>query len=269
MKKQIIYVLIAICFGLTGCAKKPKTPADIYKGQSAKQIFDAAEKDLAKNHYEEAIKRFEALDTLYPFSDYQQQAQLDSIYAYFKNMEYASAAAQAVRYIHLYPRSEHVDYAYYMRGMANFEQDRGVLQRYVETDLSKRDLSTAKQAFADFAELIRRYPHSQYAPDARNRMIYLRNLLAAKEFNIAKFYYRRGSYVASANRANGVITHYQGAPEVIGSLDIMIKSYRKLGLTKLADETLEVLAYNYPESEAYKRIVEQDERDAEPKKTRS
>ncbi len=239
---------------LFGCSTQKPTPGEEFQGQTAQDIFDGGELALAKGSNKDAIKHFEALNALYPFSAYEQQAGLDIIYAYFSTEDYPGAAAAADRYIHLYPRGDNVDYAYYMRGVANFDQDRGVIQRYVPMDLSQRDISTTQQSFINFNELIRRFPASPYAPDARNRMIYLRNLMAQKEVNIANFYYQRDQYVAAINRASGVIVHYQEAPQVQDALATMVKSYRKLGLTELANETLAILALNFPESEVYKDL---------------
>lgn len=257
MKK--ISILAMACLGLVttmvGCAPThPVTPGEEFQGQTAEQIFSSGEKALAKGSYKDAISHFEGLDAMYPFSEYEQQGSLDKIYAYYASDDFPSSAAAADRYIHLYPRSANVDYAYYMRGMANFNQDRGVIQRYIPTDISQRDIGTAKVAFINFAELLRRYPHSVYAPDARNRMIYLRNLIAQKEVNIAEYYFKRKEYVAAINRANGVIIHYQQSPQVVDALGVMVKAYRQLGLTQLADDSLAVLELNFPDSTTYKEV---------------
>lgn len=252
MRKLGIIVLLV---GLVGCAHKEPLTAELYKGQDAAQIFKKGETALVKADYPEAIRHFEALDALYPFSEFEEQAQRDIIYAYYKSPDYASAGAAAVRYIHLYPRSKHVDYAYYMKGMSNFNQDRGLIQRYVDVDLSKRDPGMSKQAFADFSELIRRFPESPYAPDARNRMVYLRNLLAQQELNAAEFYFQQGSYVAAINRVNYILSSYQRAPQVIPGLGIMVRSYQALGLNRLADQTMSILALNFPDSEVYQKLV--------------
>lgn len=244
------------CFlTILGCSSKQPSVADAFKGQTAEQIYTEGEKALAKHKWEQAIRHFEGLDTLYPFSEYSEQAQINSIYAFYKNNDFASCAGASQRYIHLYPRSKNVDYAYYMKGLANFNQDRGVIMRYIETDLSVRDLGTSIQSFNDFADLIRRFPNSPYAADAQQRMVYLRNLMADKELDVAEFYYQRKTYLAAANRANYIVDHYQQAPAIVPALGIMVKSYRKLNLEKLANETLTVLALNYPDSEVYKELV--------------
>ncbi|MBB71558.1 MAG: outer membrane protein assembly factor BamD [Legionellales bacterium] len=252
MRQIALFIIIGLTVILSACSGEKKTPADIFKGQTAEQIFQGGEKALAKGSYKDAIKHFEGLDSLYPFSKYEEQAQLDIIYAYYRDEDYASANAAATRFTRLYPRSAHVDYAYYMKGLSNFNQNRGVIQKYVNVDLSQRDLGTARKSFDDFADLIQRFPKSKYAPDARERMIYLRNLMASYELNVAEFYMLYEDYVAASNRANYIVNHYQQAPAVVPALGIMVQAYRKLHMDKLADETLKVLAVNYPNSETYK-----------------
>jgi len=247
-KLIFLFLWIAMVLTVGGCSSAITDPAIIYKDQSAEEIYRGAEINLAKRRYSTAVQQFEALDALYPFSQYSEQAQLDSIYAYYKNDDMPSTAAAADRYIRLYPRSEHVDYAYYMKGIADFEQDRGWLQRFVSTDLSKRDPGTTLQAFDDFSQLVRLFPNSVYAPDARQRMVYLRNLFANHELHIAQYYFARGAYVAAANRANYIVQHFDGTPQVEGALVIMVKSYRELGLEESANKALRVLQLNYPKN---------------------
>ena len=255
--RLLLAMLIATLL-LGGCSgnKAPVSPADAFANRSAEQIFQGGEQALVKKQYQKAIQHFEALDILYPFGVHDEQAQLDLIFAYYQHTDYAQAAVAASRFIRLYPRSQHVDYAYYMRGMANFNQDRGVFQRYVETDLAKRDLGTAKQAYRDFMDFIHRYPNSAYAADARERMIYLRNLMARHELLVARFYYRREAYVAAVNRCLYLIEHYQQAPEIVKALELLVLSYQELELPGLAQQFMDVLAYNYPDSQEYKQLLE-------------
>ncbi len=246
-------LLLGLC--LVGCASKQSTPADSFHGRSAKTIFVGGEQALAKRHYEKAIRHFEALDALYPFSEYQEQSQLHLIYAYYKHSDYTEAALAAVRFSRLYPRSPAADYAYYMKGLANFNQDRGVFQRYIETDLAKRDMGTSKRAYSDFAGLLHRFPDSPYAPDARERMIYLRNLMARRELLIAEFYYDRSAYLAAINRCYYILKHYQHAPVVIPALGLMVEAYTQLNMPAMAKQSLTILAYNYPESQTYQALA--------------
>lgn len=242
--------LFSIIVGCTSAA----TPSEMFKGQSAEQIFTGGEKALAKGRYGSAVKHFEAFDSLYPFAPESEQAHLDIIYAYYKSGDLASAVAAADRFLHLYPRSARADYALYLKGLANYEQDRAWFIRYLPLDQSERDLGTAKEAFDDFSQLLRAYPNSSYAPDARQRMVHLRNLLAKYEVNIAQYYMQRQAYVAAANRANYVLQHYQQTPAMVDALGIMVKAYKKLGMNDRADEAWHVLQLNYPRSSVTKAV---------------
>jgi outer membrane protein assembly factor BamD len=248
----IIGLLAGIC--LSACSAVTTTPSEKYQSQSAEQIFKAAEKALNEHEYRNAVEHFEALDTLYPFGPYAERAQLDLMYSYYKAEEPAATAATAERFIHLYPRSGYVDYAFYMKGLADFDQDRGWLQHYVHTDLSQRDPGTERRAFDDFSTLIKLFPHSRYADDAKHHMVYLRNLFAGHELSVAQYYYRRGAYIAAANRANMVVQHFQGTSVMPDALAMMVKAYRKLQLEELANHALMVLRQNYPQSKANSEI---------------
>ena len=199
--KKLLCLAIITCFMLIGCSSIP-TPSEKYANFSAEQIYQIAETKLATAHYKDAIQAYEGLDALYPFNAHAQQAQFDMIYAYYKADDMPSAAAAAERYIRLYPRDQHVDYAYYMRGLANFNQDRGFFQRYFPVDQAVRDPGTMAQSFKDFSTLIKLFPQSIYAPDAKLHLVYLRNTFAKKEEEIANFYYQKQAYEAAINRAN-------------------------------------------------------------------
>lgn len=243
------YIIVGIIvLLLTGCASDSTNPMEEFKGQSAEKIFNDAESAMAKKHYEEAIKNFEALDILYPFGKYAQQGQLDVIYAYYKNKDMDTAIAAATRYIHLYPASPNVDYAYYMKGLANFDKTRSWADAIYKRDPSTRDLSVMREAFTDFNELITQFPNSKYVPDAQNRMIYIRNLIAKYELSVAEYYMRHKTYVAAANRANYIVTHLEGAPQVEDALKIMVNAYTALGATEEAAKAQHVLDLNFPKS---------------------
>lgn len=229
MKHSLSAAIITGCLALSACSTTTD-PEILYKDQSAQQIFMGAENNLASGNYDKAISRYEGLDALYPFSQYSEQAMLDSIYAYYKAGDYASATATAERFTHVYPANPHVDYAYYMKGVAEMIQDRPFSQRYLPMDLSMRDLVSPKKAYADFAVLIQKFPNSIYTPDAKQRMVYLRNLFAQREVEIAQFYFVRHAYVASANRANIVLSQYPGTPAEKQALDILQKSNQALGV---------------------------------------
>ncbi len=232
---------------LTACSTTTD-PAEAYKGESAQHIFDRGESALRDRSYQEAIKRFEALDVQYPYGKNTETAQLHIIYAYYMNSDYASAEAAADRFVHAHPANPHVDYAYYMRGLSNYYQNLGVFERMFAIDLATRDLSQINKSYADFSVIVHSHPNSYYAPAAHQYMIYLRNIMADHELEVADYYYSREAYVASADRANVVVREYQGAPAVPKALVMMVKSYRALHLTQNENEAMQVLQYNYPNS---------------------
>lgn len=253
--QKFLPLIISLPLILLSACSATTDPAVMFKNQSAEQIYQGGERALAKREYSSAVQHFEGLDTLYPFSDNSEQAQLDLIYAYYKTYDMASTAATAERFIRLYPRSQYVDYAYYMKGVADFEQDRGWLQRVFPVDLSDRDPGTTVQAFTDFQQLLQFFPNSPYAPDARQRMIYLRNLFAKHELFVAQYYLRRGANVAAINRANYILQHYDATPSVQEALGVMVQAYRKLGMQEEADQTLQVLALNYPHGKVIEDLL--------------
>lgn len=250
---RMLLILGCLLILLTGCSKSDSED-DAFKGMTAKQIFSEAETALADEDYSKATRYYEALDAMYPFSQYSQQGLMDSIYAYYENDDVALASATADRYIHLYPRSPHVDYAYYMKGLANFEQARGALAKVLPFDTSQRDPGTQKEAYADFSLLVERYPNSAYAPDARQRMVFLRNLFAQSELNAAEFYMGRKMYVAAANRASYLIENYPQAPQTEKALVILINADQSLGLKQAAANAFDVLKATYPNSKALKKL---------------
>ncbi|MGH8644702.1 MAG: outer membrane protein assembly factor BamD, partial [Gammaproteobacteria bacterium] len=181
------------------------------------------------------------------FGEFSKQAQLDLAYAYYKTEESASAIAACDRFIKFYPTSSNVDYAYYLKGLANFNQGKGLAQRYLPNDPSQRDPGASLQAFRDFTELTKRFPNSRYLRDARKRMMYLRNILAQHEVNVANFYLWREAYLAAANRALYVVENYQQAPAMPDALTLLVRSYKALQLEDLAADAMRVLERNYPD----------------------
>ncbi|HEX4044338.1 MAG TPA: outer membrane protein assembly factor BamD [Gammaproteobacteria bacterium] len=247
MKFFFIPVIIAVVFAnLVGCSAKTG-PADAYKNETPQQIYREGKEELKDKNFGESIKRFEALDVQYPFGEETEWAQLYLIYAYYMKEEYTMCVSAADRYIRLHPISPYVDYAYYMKGVADYYQNLGVLERMFTIDLATRDLTQMQKSYRDFKELVILFPNSKYAPSAQQQLIYLRNMMATHELHVAQYYYDRKAYVAAANRASDVIAHYQGAPAVVDALVVLVKSYRQLGLTKEEQETLKVLQYNYPD----------------------
>lgn len=247
MKRLLPGMLLPLLLGLTGCSLLPEVQ-DETKDWSAQRLFSAAKSEMADGNYDLAIQYYEKLETRYPFGKFAQQAQIDIAYAYYKTNEPESAIAACDRFIRLYPRHPNVDYAYYLKGLANFNRGMGLLERYLPRDASQRDPGAALQSFNDFGELTRRFPDSKYAEDAAQRMLYLRNNLAQHELHVAEYYMRRKAYVAAANRAKYVIENYPRAPAVPDALVLMAKAYKLLGLEDLAADALRVLKLNYPDN---------------------
>jgi len=243
VKKPFLPFLIFTFALLSGCS------SDENFGNSGEDfLYTEGVRSINISNWARAITIFQQLEAQFPFGQYAEQSQLELIYAYYRNSEPEAARAAADRFIRLYPDSESLDYAYYMKGMAYYSEDSRILGRYLPTDPSKRDPGKARESFADFAQLLNIYPNSLYAGDARARMVYLKNLLAAYEVHVAEFYIKRQAYLSSLNRARYVVENYQGAPAVPRALEIMIEMYLRLGLNDLADASLEILKLNYPDS---------------------
>jgi outer membrane protein assembly factor BamD len=247
--KSSIKLLIVLIFILLGSCKNWFSHSDDddnpYAGMSAKELYSEGTKALKKKQYTESIKKLEALDTMYPFNDYAEQAELNLIYAYYSKEDFPSAAATAERYIHLYPRSKNADYAYYMKGMANFNQSRGALASYLPMDLSWRDPGTQSQSYSDFASLVQKFPNSRYKAISAQHMIYLRNMFAQRELNTALYYYERQMYVAALERANYLIRTYPQSEGTQKALEVVYYSNKNLNLNKAADDTLQVYMKTY------------------------
>jgi outer membrane protein assembly factor BamD len=185
------------------------------------------------------------METMYPFNDDAEQAEIDLIYAYYKKGDYPSCAATAEQYIHLYPRAKRVDYAYYMKGLANFQQTRGTLANVLPLDESWRDPGSQSQAYSDFATLVQKFPESRYKANALKRMIYLRNLFAQHELDVAQYYEERKMYVAATERANYLIATYPQAPSAQPALALLYRANLALGLHEAAHEAAVVYQATY------------------------
>jgi len=243
VKKLSISLIAAALIYLGGCSSD-----DDLTGSTEAYLYNQAVEALEGYRWATAIARFQQLESLFPFGQYAAQAQIELVYAYYRNREPEAARSAADRFIRLYPDDPNVDYAYYMKGMSFYSESSRFLSRYLPTDPSKRDPGQALEAFADFSQLLNRFPDSPYATDARARMIYLRNLLAAYEIHIAEFYIERQAYLSSLNRARYVVENFQGAPAVPRAMEIMVEMFMRLGLDDSADRALVVLKENYPES---------------------
>lgn len=251
MKKIQVLFLVALIAAISACAKwnKDDDEKNPYKGMTAEQLYQASRKSLKKQEYATAAKQLEAIESMYPFSDYTESSQMDLIYAYYEDEDYPSAAATAERFIHLYPRSKEVDYAYYMKGLANFQQTRGVFAKVLPMDESWRDPGTQTQAYLDFGILIQKFPNSKYKANALQRMIYLRNMFAQRELNISQYYFKRKMYVAAIERSSYLVKNYPEAPSAQKALVVMYEANKALGLNKAADDAMRVYQATYHSSD--------------------
>jgi outer membrane protein assembly factor BamD len=245
----MVVLIVAIAVSLIGCGRNDR---DLVSGSD--ELFERGNKSLKGGNYRNAIAYFEGLEARYPFSNQAKQAQLNLIYAYYKNGEPEAAVDAAIQFERENPTHPRVDYALYMQGLAKFSGQHTKMHRFFRFDLSKRPPVNARESFSAFSRLVQRYPDSRYAPDARQRMVFLRNRLAKHENHVANYYFRRGAYAAALNRAKFAMETFDGAPAVADSLFIMIVSYEQLGMKDLAQSTQRVLDANYPDAERPKQI---------------
>ena len=230
-----------------GCGLLPEQ-IDETAGWNAQKLYSEAKASMSEGGYDQAIKYFEKLEARYPYGRFAQQAQIESAYAYYKSDEPALALAAADRFIKLHPNHPNVDYVYYLKGLVNFNEDLGILAGLSNQDLSERDPRGAREAFDTFNELVTKFPESKYAEDSRQRMQYLVNSLASHEVHVARYYYRRGAYVAAVNRAQAAITTYPVAPANEEALFLLVKSYDAMGMSDLRDDADRVMRKNFPNS---------------------
>ncbi len=242
--KLLTAAMIALLLVMLPGCKKDKNKVD---NRPAAEMYEDAKRYLDAQNWSRAVGSYQQLSTRYPFGRFTEQAQLELAYAYHKGGRPEAALSTADRFIRTYPSHPNVDYAYYLRGLTNYEQRVGFMERMMPSRVRDRDQTAAREAFRDFDELIRRFPDSRYAPDARQRMVFLRNNLSFYELDVARYYLRRKAYVASANRARYAIETYPGSPETAGALEILHISYIEMGLPELAEDTMKVMALNYPD----------------------
>lgn len=243
--------LLVLFVALAGCSLfhrgKKGDPMDT---MTVEELYRQGVSGLDAGNNDLAIRSFTRLSSRFPFGPYTEQAQLNLAYAQYKDDKPDDAYSTINRFIKTYPTHRHVDYAFYLRGLINFNRSGGFLERYVGQDMTKRDQMNLHQSFDDFGALLGRYPQSAYAPDARQRMVHLRNEMAQSDLNIAMFYLKRGAFVAASNRAKTIVETYPQTPQAGDALAVMAQSYRKLGQDKLADDAERVLKLNYPDHPA-------------------
>ncbi len=230
---------------LAGCAGNEESAEEAFIADLT-EAYETAQRAIRNGNYRRGIQIFEALQARFPFSDFAKQIQLELMYAYYKNGSQEQAIDAADTFMRENPTDPNVDYALYIKGLAYYEKDPGLLERLFRKDMSNRPPKEADLAVSTLRRLVERYPASPYAPDAEQRLVYLKNRLAAYENSVADYYLRRGAYVAALNRAKDALERYNGAPGNKESLEIMIKAYEGLGMTELAADVRRVRDNTYP-----------------------
>lgn len=239
-------LLASVALFTSGCSAPPK---DKTASMSPAQIQAEAKEELNMGAFDKAIPLLDKLEGRAAGTPLAQQAQLDKAYAHYKAQEPAQALATLDRFIRLHPASPALDYAYYLKGIVNFNDDLGLFSAITRQDLSERDQRAAKESFTAFKELVTRFPASRYAPDARQRMGYIVNSLAQYEMHVARYYFKRGAYLAAINRAQVALSDYPESPALEEALVILVKSYDALDMPTLRDDARRVLEKNFPESD--------------------
>jgi len=246
-KVTMLALTVGLATAFVGCSSNPKKDVVDTGPQSSEQIyFNKAMKSLDNGQYGDAAKSLEAIDTYYPTGQYAQQAQLELIYTKFKQKDYEGTIALADRFIRLNPQHPNLDYAYYVRGVANMEQNYDSMLRYTSLKQAHRDVGYLKVAYQNFVDLIRRYPSSQYSVDAAERMKYIGQELAESEMNAARFNIKRKAYLAAVERSQWVLEHYPQTPQIPEALATIAYGYDKLGDKATSEQYIEVLKKNYP-----------------------
>jgi outer membrane protein assembly factor BamD len=236
-----VLVLCIAVLAVAGC----RSNRDDVQRSNPELVYEQAKRSLNSYDFNTAIRLYEALTARFPFTDQARQARLDLIYAYYRANESESAIDAADQFMRENPTHPRVDYAWYIKGLVDFERTPNILERLFRVDLTERPPTTARKAFAAFKTVVEQYPKSEYAHDSRRRMIFLRNRLAEYEVHVASYYLKRGAYVAAAQRAKGAIEQYDGAPSIREALVILIESYDRLDLKELADQSRQVYGTNF------------------------
>ena len=255
----IVRYSLAVIFGvmLAACGLLPEAQ-DETKGWSAQKLYTEAKTELNNRNFEQAIKYYQKLESRYPYGRFAQQAQIEIGYAYYKDGDQAQALAAADRFIKLHPNHPNVDYAYFLRGLINFNDDLGWFGYVSGQDPSERDPKAAREAFDAFKEVVTRFPDSRYTPDSIDRLNYLVNALASHEVHVARYYLKRGAHVAAVNRVQFALKTYPQAPANEEGLMILVKAYEAMGMKDLRDDTERVMIKNFPKSRYLKDGLKPD-----------
>ena len=244
LASRSILLLILIII-IASCAS---TSDDKTQNWNADKLYREAKSELEIGNYEKALSLYQKLETRYPFGAYAQQAQIETAYTHWKNGDSASAIASLNRYKKLYPNQTGIAYALYLQGLINFNDKKTLFSNITGEDMAERDAVAGKAAFQSFKQLVTLYPNSKYTPDALKRMRFLINVLAENEIHVARFYLRKGAYIASVNRCKTVLERFQETPAIEEALAIMVIAYKKLNLSELSSNSSRVLVKNFPNS---------------------
>jgi outer membrane protein assembly factor BamD len=250
---------VSIMFTLPACSTFVDKE-EAAKTLPADKLYQAAKAEIDSGNYDEALKMLTRVEARFPFGNFAQQAQLDTAYVKYKQQEMPDALIAVDRFMRLYPNHPATDYAIYLKGLINFNENQGLFQRVGGQDLSERDMKAARDSYDIFKELTLRFPQSKYSAEARQRMNYLINSIAAGEVHVARYYFRRGAYVAAVNRSKEVVRGYSDAPAIEEALYILWRSYAAMGVNDLADDTERVLRQNFPKSDFYVKGVDLNDR---------
>ncbi|MBS3796237.1 MULTISPECIES: outer membrane protein assembly factor BamD [unclassified Pseudoalteromonas] len=230
---------------LSACSSAPeKEEIERVPNKSAQALYEDARQTLDSGLYARAIELLSAIDARYPFGPFSKQVQMDLVYAHYQTGNTEQALATIDRFIRLNPNHKDLDYMYYMRGLVNIKADENAFQEYFGVDRADRDAQRTRVAFTDFSTLINNYPESKYAPEAKRRLVWLLNKMARNELKVANYYYEREAYLAAANRGKYVVEHFSQSSYLIPALEMMVKSYEKLGLDDMAAHTRQTLELN-------------------------
>ena len=243
-KRNLSILGIFVILFLSACSSNEEMPDERL---IEKELYDQAQSRLKNESYSTAIMSLEALESRFPFGRYAEQAQAELIYAYYMNSQFEASQSAAERFINLHPRHSHTGYAYYMKGLAAFTDESGLFSRYFQSDLEKREVVMAQTSFDELSDFISRYPQSNYVSHAKQRMIYLKNLLAKHEMYVADFYMKRGAYLAAISRSKYVIEHLPNTPQTPYALSILVEAYDLLGYEELKKRNFRILTSNYPD----------------------
>jgi outer membrane protein assembly factor BamD len=258
MRSLAVTAVLFVATLLAGCGLLPEVK-DETLGWSANRLYTEAKTMLGEGNYESAITHYEKLESRFPYGRFAQQAQIDLAYAYWKSGEKESAIAACERFIKLHPNHPNVDYVYYLRGLIDFNEDLGLLGLVSQQDMTERDPKGARDSFNAFRELVDRFPDSKYMPDATLRMTYLVNALAQLEVHVARYYMKRGAYLAAINRAQYTVKSYPDVPATEEALFIIVQAYDLLGMDDLRDDAERVMRHNFPNSAYYTRGLDSSE----------